>query len=285
MIKFNSENHTYQKENGEPLVSVSALLREVFPAEFCLSGVNPEILKKSADYGTVIHSEIQDWLEAGVDTISIELENFKNWWVEKGLKLIDCEQIISTDVYAGRYDIRAKDSAGKTYLIDIKTTSSKLKSKWQKQLSLYNYKTQCDYMLVAWLKNDKIEIVELEYLGDGFAKECEKAYTEMRNFKDNSSLITLEKNEVSLLSEMFAIKKRAEDFIENFNASLKEQMKKHGVKSYDFGEFKAVLVEPTQRASIDTTLLKKELPDVAEKYKKISNVSESLRITTKGIKE
>ena len=40
-------------------------------------------------------------------------------------------------------------------------------------------------------------------------------------------------------------------------------------------------VKPTTRTSIDSTKLKKDMPEVAEKYSKTSNVKSSIRIKLK----
>ena len=58
-------------------------------------------------------------------------------------------------------------------------------------------------------------------------------------------------------------------------------MEKYGVKSFDTPEIKFVYVAPTKRTSIDSTKLKKELPDVAAKYSKTTPVSASVKITVK----
>lgn len=59
---------------------------------------------------------------------------------------------------------------------------------------------------------------------------------------------------------------------------LREAMEKYGVKSFETPEIKFTYVAPTTRTSIDSTKLKKDLPDVAAKYK----VSASVKITVKG---
>ena len=63
---------------------------------------------------------------------------------------------------------------------------------------------------------------------------------------------------------------------------LREAMEKYGVKSFETPEIKFTYVAPTTRTSIDSTKLKKDLPDVAAKYSKTSKVSASVKITVKG---
>ena len=53
------------------------------------------------------------------------------------------------------------------------------------------------------------------------------------------------------------------------------------MKSFETPEIKFTYVAPTTRTSIDSTKLKKDLPDVAAKYSKTSKVSASVKITVK----
>ena len=62
---------------------------------------------------------------------------------------------------------------------------------------------------------------------------------------------------------------------------LQEAMDKYGVKKFENDILKITYVEPTTRTSIDSARLKKELPAVAEKYSKVSQVKGSVRIDVK----
>ena len=62
---------------------------------------------------------------------------------------------------------------------------------------------------------------------------------------------------------------------------LQAAMDKYGVKKFENDILKITYVEPTTRTSIDSVRLKKELPAVAEKYSKISQVKGSVRIEVK----
>ena len=62
---------------------------------------------------------------------------------------------------------------------------------------------------------------------------------------------------------------------------LQEAMDKYGIKKFENDILKITYVEPTTRSTIDSARLKKELPAVAEKYSKISQVKGSVRIEVK----
>ena len=61
-------------------------------------------------------------------------------------------------------------------------------------------------------------------------------------------------------------------------------MEESGDKKFENERILLTYVEPTTRTSIDSTKLKKDMPEVAEKYAKTTNVKASLRITLKEAK-
>lgn len=76
-------------------------------------------------------------------------------------------------------------------------------------------------------------------------------------------------------------KKKIEDQEKAMREQLKEAMEKYGVKSFESDTVKFTYIAPTTRTTIDSKALKKDLPDVAAKYSKTSNVSASVKITVK----
>lgn len=177
-LKFDAEKHIYLR--GDEIVpSVSAVLHKAYFSEFDFSRVDKGILQAAADYGTHIHDMIENWLIKGDEPVCVpfELENFVDWWTKNGFEFLSSEQIVDGGWFGGKYDILAKDPvADRRILIDIKTTSSVSRKKWQKQLTMYNHVLKCDDMLVLWLHNDKMRTVVLEDLGDEFVEETRRLY-------------------------------------------------------------------------------------------------------------
>lgn len=92
---------------------------------------------------------------------------------------------------------------------------------------------------------------------------------------------------VPVLMEIQNLEIQAKE-IKETQAKLKDHllaaMKKHNVKKWDSDLMTITYVAPTTRESIDSSRLKKELPDVAAEYTKISNVKDSIKITLKKVK-
>ena len=83
------------------------------------------------------------------------------------------------------------------------------------------------------------------------------------------------------IAELDRMKKELDAKDKVVRQELQEAMDKYGVKKFENDILKVTDVEPTTRTSIDSARLKKELPAVAEKYTKISQVKGSVRIEVK----
>lgn len=83
------------------------------------------------------------------------------------------------------------------------------------------------------------------------------------------------------ITHLCSVKAKIEEQIETLRNTLQKNMEKYGVKKFENDVIAFTYVAPTTRTSIDTTKLKKELPDVYEKYQKTSNIKASVRIKVK----
>ena len=109
--------------------------------------------------------------------------------------------------------------------------------------------------------------------------DCEDAFSE------ETALATMQTEAAAIIKGIVTLtlqKKQIEDQEKAMREKLREAMEKYGVKSFETPEIKFTYVAPTIRTSIDSTKLKKDLPDVAAKYSKTSKVSASVKITMKG---
>jgi genome maintenance exonuclease 1 len=90
---------------------------------------------KAGDLGTLVHAEIENYLEAIIRGGKYETslvnqkarsayERFIGWWVESGYTPIATETMIYHREfnYAGTFDILAEDADGRTVVLDIKTS-------------------------------------------------------------------------------------------------------------------------------------------------------------------
>lgn len=107
---------------------------------------------------------------------------------------------------------------------------------------------------------------------------CEELYEEdtaMQVFNDKA--MTIMRN----IAELDKQKKALEKQDKEVRNALKKTMDEFGIKSFENDILKVTFVEETTRTSIDSAKLKKDYPDIAEKYSKTSKVSASVRISVK----
>lgn len=76
-------------------------------------------------------------------------------------------------------------------------------------------------------------------------------------------------------------KKSIETEEKKMRQMLMEAMEKYNIRSFENEHIKLIYVAATTKTTIDTKALKAEMPAVAKKYEKTSNVAASVRITVK----
>lgn len=84
------------------------------------------------------------------------------------------------------------------------------------------------------------------------------------------------------ITDLIKLKKQLDEQEKQLKKVLTENMEVYGIKSFENDWIKMVYVAPTTRSSIDSARLKKDHPDIAEQYSKVSDVSASVRVTLKG---
>lgn len=107
-------------------------------------------------------------------------------------------------------------------------------------------------------------------------------YSSMK--KETTDIVSFQSTAMVIMQKIADLdlqKKQLEAQDKMMRQELQEAMDKYGVKKFENDILKITYVEPTTRTSIDSARLKKELPAIAEKYSKISQVKGSVRIEVK----
>lgn len=105
-------------------------------------------------------------------------------------------------------------------------------------------------------------------------------------FDEENALQEFNKDEkaLAIMKQFSAImkqKKELENQEKEARTALEAAMGQFGIKSFENDIIKVTYVAPTTKTTIDSKLLKMNLPEVYEKYAKTSNVKASVRITIK----
>ena len=291
-IRFIEETHKYYLGDKE-LISVTTLMQKHGLAPN-YSNVNAEVLRAKAERGTMIHKEIEDFIKDGSIGFTAELLNFIQHIKGSNTEVLKSEFILHNDIVAGTADLLLYNEG---YIIgDIKTTAVLHKEAVSWQLSIYAYllmkvnpsihvyKGQAYH----FNKEGELNVVDIQLKPMDEVErllECEAqglTFTQELAVKDDE--LTQLYNIEALIKEYDDQKKKAEAQAQELRAAIMETMEKNGVKKFENDQIILTYVESTTRTSIDSAKLKKDMPEVAEKYTKTSNVKASLRITLKEAK-
>lgn len=290
MIEFDRKSHEY-RDGDKTLISVTQLLRKhgLSPD---YSFVDPETLRKAAERGTLIHADIQLYVQAGEIGFSEELASFIEWWKKVYDHGAESEKMVWNDEVAGTVDLIYVDKTGKKIIADIKTTSTIHKDAVSWQLSVYNLLNGWDAdegQCIHFDKEGRLEAVFIPLKPKAEVErliECEREGAPFERLGIiPTELLDVAQRAQQIIEEADRRKKEAERDLETVKDAIMKAMDDAGLLRYEDESIRINVIPESKRTSIDTARLKKELPDVAIEYSKETPVKESVRITLKGEKE
>ena len=291
MIEFNEATHEYFND-GKKLISVTQLMRKHGLAPD-YSMVNQAVLTAKAERGTLIHKEIEQFIKNSEVGFTSELNAFIEYIWKNNIKVVMSETIAFNDIVAGTADLVLEDANGDRIIADIKTTATLHKESVSWQLSIYAKLLEqygCTKGQAFHFQPDgslKVvdiplkPIAEVERLLD-----CERDGVQFMSSLKVSNIALSELYSLEAYIEHCDMqKKQAEDRAKELRAMLLEEMEKQAVKTFENDRIRITYIAPTTRSTIDSARLKKDLPEIAEKYQKQTSVKASLKITLKGEQE
>jgi len=295
-LQFDSEKHRYTV-NGTELSSATGLLGND------LSFIPKDILEKAQNYGTLVHSELEHYInnkymgsffnKPTQEYYSNEIEEFKKWEADKDIigaseiKVFDEQKKIS-----GTIDLVCLLN-GKITIIDFKTSAQAHKKQWAKQLSVYAYVIEKvfhkipDIKVMHFDKNNDgklIGVYDLEYnktvedIIDAHANGEE--YEENQLTIDDKTLQAITERERAL-ADIESAKKSLEAQIKDYREKLKQAMVEQGVTKFENDYIRINYIEETTRKRIDSKKLKAEKPEIYNNYLKESKIKDSVRVKIK----
>ena len=292
MLKFNKDTHEYSLD-GKKLISVTQLMQKYGLAPN-YDGVSPEILKRKAERGTLIHQEIEEYIKKREIGISDEVEEFVYYVNNNNVNVVESEYQVWNDVVAGTIDLILQSNNSKV-IADIKTTYSihKESISWQLSIYLYLYLNLIDKMdeyndyvgqVYHFNKDGKLSVinipiknvVDVERLID-----CERK-GESFDLVNHIGLDLEKIIEVEKIIKYYDEKKKEFEKEENeLKNALIKAMEENGITSYENESIKLTYVSSVIRETIDTNRLKEERPELVKDYIKLSEVKPSVRIKIK----
>ena len=295
-IKFDENLHKYTVD-GKEVTSVTQLLQKhkITPS---YDAVDKELLRMASERGTLIHEEVEKWIDEGATGFTEEAEYICKYLYDNvywGADILS-EQMVANDIVAGRFDLLYPNRQHQLVLADIKTGNTKHLLGWSWQLSLYKYLYERMYgqkiesLIVLWAKNDDLTVITCEYVGDEKIENLLNAEKEGRLISDVDLGVSEEElEELEELMEEIKVKedelKQMKEKVDKVKEILYGTMEKEGVKTVDRGKLKITYVAPSSRTSVDSKKLEKEEPEIYKKYVKTTTVAGSIKITLMGDKK
>lgn len=297
-VVFSKEDHRYMlfdENTGEilgDLVSVTTLLKKHGLAPD-YSMVNEEVLNAKAERGTIVHEELENYINNGEEMgFTSELLLFINKCKEMKIKPLISEFMVHNNEIAGTVDVAGIIGDNELPFIgDFKTTATLHRETVAWQLSLYAYlntDTIYERFLVFHFPDENTcKVVELQPIPDAEIEELLRCERDCELYQKKTLELTVEdsekivaiQNELKLLDDR---KKELEKQESELKSFLIKKMEETGVKSIDNEYFKITYVAPFERTSVDAARLKEDFPDLAAQYQKTSLTKASVRITLKG---
>lgn len=295
-----TDEHRYFDANNKEYFGITGLLsKHITKTDF--SAIDPMILQIAIHYGSSVHKGIETLEQHGVienEDIYPEMNSYIKLKEDSGLDVLTVEYIVSDFLrYASPIDILGVIN-NKVCIIDTKTTSVLNKTSVAWQLSIYKYlfslvnpTIEIGGLYCLYFKDRACTLVDLSHM--------EVPVCEVESLFEAEALGTLYGEVVSMehsFNQEVALEliTQIDGLLRDINI-LKEEVSKRDDELRSMVEsmppfsinndiFRLTKIRDSVRTSIDTTKLKKDLPDIAEKYKKETVVKGGLRYALKESK-
>lgn len=288
-IIFDEVGHTYTDTvTGKIIPSVTQMINAVYGTG--LENAPSKFVERAAEKGTIIHKEIDEYLKTGKVGETKEFEAWHKWFCFGGKPAntnYENEIMLYAETPYGPVAGQA-DMLYHGFLEDWKSwnkATKQLISKAQKQLSIYCYllrkmgKIVNEPLKVVHI-TDKVEVINVDYLGDKWVENTVKMYYEGKKVesKPETSLQTVDEKTLVHFGNVLKQIAELEKSIEPIREQIKAEMEKRKILALKVGNVSVTYVSPTTRETFDTNRFKAENVDLYKQYTKTSEVKSSIRI-------
>ena len=304
VIFFDEKEHTYtNQKTGEQYLNFSTFW------ELDTLQIVPDLphIRKAAEYGKTIHRYLQEHLFNGTADFIPEVAFVEDYlqqynFLKGNIKTKREKLIYNHDLkIAGTCDLLIEfdyddvNFEKRLIIADYKTGKGVKKEQWISQLAFYSL--MFPNKIIAYLvfhlpENEEFSVIE--FSSEDVEKEKERILrflTDRKNRNEQALAIFERSGEVVRFKNFIALQYMKEklklavgqldDMLEEDKQWSLNVMLDNGVKNILVDNISMILVNAYEKPNIDTTLLKKEMPEIAEQYTIISEVKASLRVKLK----
>ena len=291
-VSFEDITHSYLLDEEIYLMGVTSLMKKhnLSPN---YGDVPEDVLKKVAERGSKVHKDIEDYCNGKAVAMTKELKAY----IGCGVVPVANEYLVSdNEIVASSIDIVADAGNGMVDLIDIKTTSTLHTDALSWQLSIYAYlfslqnpDIKINKLYGLHIKAGKAKMVEIAPIEQSQVLEllrCEN--DDLPFFPKTAELPDTTKQMLTSLQDatnkVALIKlslKEAEIFMKEIEQRVLSEMEQNGLKTLENGPIKVTYVAPYTREGVDAKKLQEVMPEIYERYKKVTNIGAGIKVTIK----
>ena len=287
-VIFNEIDHSYSL-NGKTLTGITTILgRQIFKDKYV--GIDKSILMKAAEYGSLIHEQIELFDSLGGNEDTPIIQEYIKIKKRNNLTTLANEYLVTDNDYvASSIDIVFDDFS----LCDIKTTSKLDVEYVSWQLSVYAYLFELqnpdlsiNKLYALWLPKPQYgrpELIEVarkpsEWVIDLI--DADKNGLQYNSPATQTQAIALPNDVVHQVIMIEQQLKEMQETRKELQQGLLELMKLHNIKSFKADGLSLSYKGESIRTGIDTKKLKDLYPDIYEECLTQSIVKESIIIKT-----
>lgn len=288
-VRFEEDDHTYWLGELQLQGITGVISKHLFPDKY--ANVPENMLKRAAERGHIVHEDIFWYNMTGIKR-SVEAEWYAELKEKSGFNVVDSEYLVTDGKnFASAID-QVVDMDG-IFLADIKTTYKLDMEYLSWQLSIYKYlfnlvnpDIPVKGLVAIWLRDGAslhtveeipqeqvIELLRCEVLGEKFVR---KELANISEDDENTALILIQR-----LNDIVTEIKELEERKNEFQRMVSDLFSKFNIDSWETDMFRIVRVKAYERETFDKASLKKDHPDIYEKYVGKTIVSESIKATLK----
>jgi hypothetical protein len=303
IVDYDDFTHSYELE-GKYLLGVTSLMKKHgLSANY--EGISNEVLEAAAERGTRVHKMLEDY-DNGV---MVEDNPLLSSYRRLRLKVLSSEYLVSDNkIVASSIDKVLDDYS----IADVKTTSEVHTEALRWQLSIYKYLFElqnpqlkvnklycihiplkkaidgtyahkfCKKIEIEPLPAEKvIKLLECEQRGEIYHDEQVEAVPDLSVLFNPTDLASLQSIENRII-EFEENAKMLKEKVSEYRSTIQDYMSAHNIKTIGTERLKYTLVAPYTKQMLDCKLLTAEMPEIAQKYTKTSEVKGSLKFTFKN---
>ena len=288
-VLFNQDAHTYTNvetfDNYQGITST--LLNRLFPDKY--AGVPKYKIEERANYGSLVHGDIELAESLGVEPTTEEGKNYLKLKEEHELRYLASEYTVSDmEHYATNIDCIYDVDENLVDLADFKTTYKLDKDylSWQLSICAYFFEKNNPYVKVRnlygiWLRGDIAQLVKVPRRTD--EEVLNLIFADINDLPFEYKPIIpayVNENEMTIIACTQRIKELQEE-LDAAKAEVMANMEKDGAKSIDTGALLITVVAASKKSTFDSKRFKEENEELYGKYMKESETKASLKVTVR----